>query len=78
MEEPKPRRSRIIIRKTKKQSENSFKNFTPSKDVNVNQSKYLYTNCIKIVENTKKRLQQNANYDMCIDNMLFNMWEEVI
>ncbi len=40
-------------------------------------SNYLYTNCIKIVENTKKRLKQNANYDMCIDNMLFNMWEEL-
>ena len=38
---------------------------------------YLYTNCIKIVENTKKRLQQNGNYDMCIDNLVFNMWEEV-
>lgn len=39
---------------------------------------YLYTNCINIVENTKKRLKQNANYDMTIDNMLFNMWEELI
>lgn len=38
---------------------------------------YQYTICIKIVENTKRRLQQNANYDMSIDNMLFNMWEEV-
>lgn len=38
---------------------------------------YLYTNCIKIVENTKKRLNQNANYDMSIDDMLFKMWEEV-
>lgn len=38
---------------------------------------YLYTNCIKVVENTKKRLKQNANYDMCIDYMLFNMWEEI-
>ena len=38
---------------------------------------YLYTNCINIVENTKKRLKQNSNYDMCIDNMLFNMWEEI-
>ena len=37
-----------------------------------------YTNCIKIVENTKKRLRQNANYDMCIDNLLFNMWEEIV
>ena len=38
---------------------------------------YRYTNCIQIVENTKQRLKQNANYDMCIDNMLFNMWEEI-
>ena len=38
---------------------------------------YLYTNCIKIVENTKKGLAQNANYDMCIDDLLFKMWEEV-
>lgn len=38
---------------------------------------YLYTNCIKIVENTKKRLNQNANYDMSIDNMLFKIWEEI-
>ena len=38
---------------------------------------YLYTNCISIVENTKKRLQQNANYDMSIDNMLFNIWQEI-
>ena len=38
---------------------------------------YKYTNCIKIVENTKKRLKQNANYDMSIDNMVFNMWEEI-
>lgn len=38
---------------------------------------YLYTNCIQIVENTKKRLKQNANYDMCIDNLVFNIWEEV-
>ena len=38
---------------------------------------YLYTNCIQIVENTKKRLKQNANYDMSIDNMIFNMWEQV-
>lgn len=35
---------------------------------------YVYTNCIEIVENTKKRLKQNANYDMCIDYMLFNLW----
>lgn len=38
---------------------------------------YLYTDCINIVEDTKKRIKQNSNYDMCIDNMVFNMWEEV-
>ena len=38
---------------------------------------YLYTNCIKIVENTKKRLRQNANYEMCIDYLIFNLWEEL-
>lgn len=36
-----------------------------------------YANCISIVEDTKKRLLTNTNYDMCIDNMLLNMWEKV-
>ena len=36
-----------------------------------------YAKCINIIEDTKKRLKQNANYDMCIDNMILNMWEEV-
>ena len=36
-----------------------------------------YANCINIVEDTKKRLQSNVNYDMCIDNMLLNLWEQV-
>ena len=45
--------------------------------LNKSKQEYLYTNCIEIVENTKKRLKQNANYDMSIDNMLFNIWEEV-
>ena len=29
--------------------------------------------CIKYIEETKKRLSSNSNYDMCIDNLLFNM-----
>lgn len=33
--------------------------------------------CIKIVEDTKKRLQSNANYDMSIDNMLLKLWEKI-
>ena len=36
-----------------------------------------YANCIKVIEDTKQRLKANSNYDMCIDNLLFNMWGEV-
>jgi len=36
-----------------------------------------YIKCIDIVEETKKRLNANANYNMCIDNMLFRIWEEM-
>ena len=36
-----------------------------------------YANCIQIVEETKKRLNSNSNFDMCIDNMILNMWEEL-
>lgn len=34
-------------------------------------------NCIKHVEDTKKRLLANSNYDMCIDYLLMKMWEEI-
>ena len=69
MEEPKPRRSRIIIRKTKKQSENSIKNFTPSKDVNVNQSKYLYTNFIDV-----PNLNDNMKYTLISSSQYTNIY----
>lgn len=36
-----------------------------------------YIKCIETIEETKKRLKANSNYDMCIDNMLFSIWEEV-
>ena len=39
-----------------------------------NEDKYI--NSIKIVENTKRRLSSNANYDMCIDSLLLKIWEE--
>lgn len=35
-----------------------------------------YINAVNIVETTKKRLTSNANYDMCIDNLLLKIWEE--
>lgn len=36
-----------------------------------------FLNCIDIVEQTKQRLAVSANYNMSIDNMLFNIWEEM-
>ena len=45
---------------------------------------YLYNtkdirkiNCIEYVEDTKKRLISNGNYDMCIDYLLLRMWERI-
>lgn len=38
---------------------------------------YKFANCIQIIEETKKRLKANSNYDMCIDYMIFNIWREV-
>ena len=37
-----------------------------------------YASCIEVIENTKKRLSQNANYDMCIDYMLFNLKQQIV
>ena len=36
-----------------------------------------YVGCIDIVEKAKKRLKQNANYDMTIDDLCFSLWEEI-
>lgn len=45
--------------------------------IKLSKENHKYTKCIQIVENTKERLRSNSNYDMCIDYLLFNMWEEV-
>lgn len=45
--------------------------------LNLAKENYKYAKCIKIVEDTKKRLNSNANYDMCIDNMIYHLWEEI-
>lgn len=34
-------------------------------------------NCIEYVEDTKRRLISNSNYDMCIDYLLLRMWEQI-
>ena len=39
--------------------------------------KTKYVNSIKIVEETKKHLLANSNYDMSIDRLLFKIWEEI-
>lgn len=36
-----------------------------------------FANCIPIIEETKKRLKANANFDMSIDYMVFNIWREI-
>ncbi len=36
-----------------------------------------FLNCIDVVEDTKARLNANGNYNMCIDNMLLRIWEEM-
>lgn len=34
-------------------------------------------NCVQIVENTKRKILANNNYDMCIDYLLMHIWEEI-
>ena len=38
---------------------------------------YKYFEISKIVENTRVKLNSNSNYDMCIDEMLLRIWEEM-
>ena len=45
--------------------------------INLAEKSNKYADCIKIVEETKKRLKSNANYDMSIDNMLFGIWGQI-
>ena len=45
--------------------------------MNIAKTSNKYAQTIEIIEQTKKRLAANANYDMSIDNMLFKIWEIV-
>ena len=36
---------------------------------------YIY--CIEYVNKCLQRIKSNSNFDMCIDTMLFNIWEEL-
>lgn len=44
---------------------------------NKSKEDFRFLNCINIIEDTKKRLIANGNFNMCIDNMLFKLWEEL-
>ena len=37
-----------------------------------------YITYIETIEEVKKNLKLNGNYDMCIDKMLFSIWEESV
>lgn len=41
--------------------------------LNLSREDIRYINVVDIIENTKKRLNANSNYDMCIDNLIFNI-----
>ena len=36
-----------------------------------------YLNCVKHIQETVNHLKSNSNFDMSIDYMLFEVWEEV-
>lgn len=36
-----------------------------------------FLDLISIIENTKLKLMSNTNYDMCIDDLLLKIWEEI-
>ena len=36
-----------------------------------------YTKAISIVEEAKKKIVANSNFDMTIDNLLLKLWEEI-
>jgi DNA polymerase-3 subunit delta' len=42
----------------------------------IKDDKIAYINSINTVEQTKKNLLANANYNMCIDSLLLKLWEE--
>lgn len=42
-----------------------------------NANSLKFANCIFTVEEVKKRLRANSNYDMSIDYLLMNMWKEI-
>ncbi len=46
--------------------------------INTSSNNTRYIKAIEIVEDTKDRIKKNANLDMTIDNLLLNVWENVV
>ena len=44
---------------------------------NISLENKSYISTIEIVQNTINKLKSNNNFDMSIDNMIFNIWEEI-
>ncbi len=44
--------------------------------IDISKQNPKYIKYIETVEQTKKRLKSNANYDMSLDNMIYNIWNE--
>ena len=43
-------------------------------NMNINEK---YIDCIRYVNDCADRLRSNSNFDMCVDNLLLKMWEEL-
>ena len=61
-----------------REKKNKYKEQIAKLEAEKAELKNEYLKALADAQNTKKRLQKNANYDMCIDDMLFNMWEQVV
>ncbi|MBR3133791.1 MAG: DNA polymerase III subunit delta' [Clostridia bacterium] len=44
---------------------------------NLGRKNQNYLNCVNIVQETINKINSNCNFDMCLDNMLWKIWEEV-
>ena len=36
-----------------------------------------YVNMVEYIEKAKTRIKASCNYDMCIDSLVLNIWEEI-
>ena len=46
--------------------------------IKLSKQNIIYIKCVEIVEETKRRLKANSNYDMSIDYMLFSIWQKIM